>query len=289
MKFTAYTHFSEKIKSEGLASAVDFILPLGFSSVEIFDMATPNQSDTFKSAEEAKRAGEYLLSKGLSVACYSVGATLYDYETGGVNRFAVERLLHHADIAAALGSPFLHHTLILDLAPPPNAPDFDTALKVVTNAAKQVADYCKPLNLTCLYEDQGLFFNGVEGYGRFYRAMKELCSNVGVCGDIGNTLFIGESAEAFFRQFADEIKHVHVKDYIVCDDIAANENGWTKTQSNKYLKATAIGNGDIDLEAILRPLKAAGYDGSFAFESVPLALYQGSVPSSMQLLEKLYK
>ena len=49
---------------------------------------------------------EAMAAEGVSVACYSVGATLYGSD-------AVEEcLLRHIEVAAALGSPLLHHTLI---------------------------------------------------------------------------------------------------------------------------------------------------------------------------------
>ena len=41
-------------------------------------------------------------------------------------------------------------------------------------AAAEVADYAKPLGVKCIYEDQGLFANGVDGFGAFYRQMKAL-------------------------------------------------------------------------------------------------------------------
>ena len=215
LNFSMYSGFSSLVKKHGIESAAGTAKELGFSSVEFFDAAgTLHRSPTFESVDEAKNAKIILDKYSLSVACYSIGATLVTLDKDAcVIESVVAELKHYGDIAAALGSPFLHHTLILNLSLWDGAPTLDEVLAPTVDAACRVADHCKILGLTCIYEDQGMYFNGVYGFGRFYNEMKKRCDNVGVCGDIGNVLFVDEEPLPFFETYIDDIKHVHVTLY----------------------------------------------------------------------------
>jgi len=61
------------------------------------------------------------------------------------------------------------------------------------------------------------------------------------------------AAFGFVARFADRIRHVHLHD----------NHGGTSVRDDLHLP---IGAGSIDFAAILRDLRAAGYDGGFSFE-----------------------
>ena len=178
MNFSMYNKFSSTVKNQGIEFAAKTAKDLGFSSVELFDMAGADSTPTFCDVESAKRAKEVLERYGLSVSCYSVGANLVTID-GEVKRNdkAINDLLRYADIAKALGSPFLHHTLIVNLRLPDGAPTFEEVFMPVVSAASEIAVYCKDLGLTCIYEDQGMYFNGVKNFGRLYKYQRT-CSRI---------------------------------------------------------------------------------------------------------------
>ena len=118
-------------------------------------------------------------------------------------------------------------------------------------AAAEVADYAKPLGVKCIYEDQGLFANGVDGFGAFYKQMKQRCSNVGVCGDMGNSLFVDEGAERFFAAYAEDICHVHVKDYMIRTFAEAPSRNWYPTKGGRWLRETMVGDGNVDVASCM--------------------------------------
>ncbi len=254
MEFTMYDQFTELALSRGIDAAAAYARAHGFSSVEFLGTVTP----PVRSKEEAHEMRGALENHGLSVACYSVGTSLYrapDEE---------ERLMQHAELAAALGSPFLHHTLLSSLLPLAENPDFETVLEDVLPRAMSVARHAADLGLTCLYEEQGLYFNGIRNFGTFYYAMKQSVSNVGVCGDLGNILFADECPEDFIRAFVSEIRHVHIKDYRVTDKPVRDTS--MRSAGGKYLTETPVGEGDAHVAECLGILREAGYRGKTALE-----------------------
>ena len=165
MDFTYYSHFSANARKNGIEAAADYARALGFSSVEPLggmDCRYP------ASVEEASHMKRVLHAHGMRTACYSVGLTVWN------NTDAAETsLMKHLEIAAAAGSPYLHHTLLLSLKPIPNGPTYEEAMEAVLPAARRIAHRAKELGVMCLYEPQGLYFNGLSGFGRHKRKLRK--------------------------------------------------------------------------------------------------------------------
>jgi sugar phosphate isomerase/epimerase len=124
-----------------------------------------------------------------------------------------------------------------------------------------VANYCEQLGLICLYEPQGMYVNG-EGLAVFYREMKQRCQNVGICGDVGNSLFVDYDPRRIFDEFAAEIKHVHLKDY---RREQASDGGYP-TRGGYRLFDVALGDGHVDILYCLQRLRKIGYRGAYSLE-----------------------
>ena len=95
--------------------------------------------------------------------------------------------------------------------------------------------------------------------------MKKRCPNIGICGDVGNSLFVDYSPSLVFDNFAPYIKHVHLKDYYISDEPLENERNY-KTLGGKYLRDAALGEGKVDIAYCLTKLREQNYRGDFAFE-----------------------
>lgn len=280
MDVSMYSKFYLAVKEQGIERAAEYAKRLGFSSVEFFDFASKNWVKTVADVETAKRFRNVLENCGLHTACYSVAVCLYDPDSAdGINHDAEQLLMQYAEYAAALGSPFLHHTITLstDQAPLP----YNEMLTTLLPAVVRVAKYAASLGIRCIYEDQGLYFNGVKGFGDFYRAVKAEEPTVGICGDIGNVLFVDESPVDFFREFASEFAHVHLKDYIDC---APDEVGACKTRGGRIIRDTVIGQGFIDTVTCLNLLKESGYTGAIALENSHREDYPTGVRAAMKLI-----
>lgn len=284
-----YNKFSSLVKNNGLEFAAQTAKNLGFSSVELFDMAGTDSTPTFPDVESAIHARKILDSFGLSVACYSVGVNLVTLSDGiKRNEKAIKELLNYANIAKTLGSPYLHHTMIISLRLPENAPNFEEVLSPVVGVATEVARYCEHLGLTCLYEDQGMYFNGTKQFGVFFEEMKKLNTNVGVCADIGNILFVDEDPLPFFNAFKDDIKHVHLKDYKIHDPKSCLEAYKLSSKGGKYLESVMIGKGDIDIIPCLDVLKTSNYSGAIALEDDHKEDFTLGVHAAMSLVNKVF-
>jgi len=260
MKCVMYTHFDKLVYEKGFREALRIAKSIGFSGIEIIDCAITPDGMMIPSIEVAKEYRRILAEEEMTVACYSVGITLFQ------TTIAVEGLKIHADYAATIGAPYLHHTLCMRSAIDDDAPSYDEVFFDVLPRAIEVADYCKTLGMTCIYEDQGHYFNGVENFGRIYRAIKEKCENVGVCCDFGNILFADCHVQPFIKAFLTEIKHVHFKDYHMTPVKDNRKGHWHTTRGGNYLIGVPTGEGAVDFESGLHLLKKAGYDGFFAFE-----------------------
>lgn len=281
MNYTMYAKWYRRVKECGIEAAADEAVQLGFSSVEFFEFVGKDWEETVPSLEAAREYRRVLNARGLSVACYSVAVGLYDPSSpDGINHEAEEKLIKYVDRAVLLGSPYLHHTITLGVEGTPIP--YGKMLTTILPAVIRVAKYAAMLGVSCLYEDQGLYFNGVEGFGAFYRAVKAKEPSVGICGDIGNTLFVNENPVAFFEAFAKEFKHVHLKDYVVCN---ATDSGAAATRDGTFLKESVIGEGIIDTHACLEILKNAGYNGKIALENNHESDYSEGVRAAMKFVD----
>ena len=116
MKIASYNTFATDLRSRGFEYALAHTEELGFDGVEALYL---NQG--LPSIDDVKRAKERFDAYGLEVVCYSVGVNL----TPDKALLTEKELIHHANVAAALGSPFLHHTLATALRKTPELPTYE--------------------------------------------------------------------------------------------------------------------------------------------------------------------
>ncbi len=286
MNCTMYTNFAQTVRRDGIERAAERAKELGFSSVEFFEFIAPTWEPVVKDRESAKQMKRVLDYYGLKVACYSVATTLYvDGMTPDTVTDAERGLYHYAELAQELASPFLHHTLIMDHIQ--DRLPFDEALRLIVPTAVRVAKHAHALGVRCIYEDQGRFFNGVQKFGEFFRAVKAECPYVGVCGDTGNILFVDESPVEFFKTYINDILHVHVKDYTPTE-LTESSPDWSISPKGAVYAECAIGTGCIDLCSCFEILKDAGYKGAFGFENGPIEEYEIGVKNGQALLAEYF-
>lgn len=212
--------------------------------------------------ELLQNAGEwkaYADSKGIMVSCFSAHTDV----VGPGREAAITKLKNLAEVCAVVGSPYLHHTLAPSLDPAA-VTDTDMAFERAVSAVREICDYAAALGVKCLYEPQGMIFNGS-------RAMERLLNEVGreiaLVADVGNPLFVDEPPEQFVARFADRIAHVHIKDYLV-KERACGDPGryWHQTKGGNYLRDTIAGHGHVKLYAVFCSLLKAGYAGAYSLE-----------------------
>lgn len=281
MNFTMYAGFADKVKKEGIEKAAEYAAKLGFSSVEVFSNCMVEGDLAFLDVESAKKARDVLARYGLTVSCYSA------YMSAWQNEESVQRAMKMVEIAGALGSPYFHHTLLTWLELPEEAPGFEEGISAALLVAERIANHAKKFGITCLYEDQGHYVNGVEGFGIFFHEMKKRCENVGVCGDFGNIMFENERPEDFLKAYAEDICHVHVKDYLRKEADETPGMYWIRAKGNNWLRETMVGHGTIDIGACMKVLREAGYKGAYALELGHPEPFEKGVVQAMECLKSL--
>ncbi|MBQ9855533.1 MAG: sugar phosphate isomerase/epimerase [Clostridia bacterium] len=236
--------------------AVDYAKTLGLDAIEPY----PSREFARPDVDEAKRLKEYADEMGVGISCFSMAANIVT----GDRKAAIEELKGYADVAAAMGSPYLHHTLLPVLNFSELGLTFREAMKKAVEGVREISDYAAEKGIQCLYEDQGFYFNGVQRFDDF---LGKVNRNVGVVADLGNILFVGEEPEAFTARFAPLVKHVHVKDYLRKDSRWPNPGeGWYIDRNGGYLRGTVVGHGTVNFQRVFSVLQSVGYEGYFSLE-----------------------
>jgi inosose dehydratase len=136
----------------------------------------------------------------------------------------------------------------------------------------------------------------VEDADEVQRVLDE--SSIGLCLDTGHLLIGGADPVALARDHAPRVRHVHLKDV---DEgwavrVRSGEMGYTDAVRQGMYRP--LGQGDVDLSAIVRALEASGYDGWYVLEQdailtgppmdeavAPLADVRASVAHLLSLVE----
>ncbi len=275
MKKSMFSGFNRFCREMGVPAAVEYAKLLGFEGVE------PYPGPGFETLADAEALGKILQDAGLCAPCVSKAVNLI----GPDGDAAVADLKALADMTAAVGAPLLHHTLASGLRVlPVGSASFDSVFGEVVDRTRQVADYCAQLGLRVIYEDQGFLFNGVERFERFMNAVDR--DNIGVCADLGNIFFVGETPERFIGVFSNRICHVHIKDYLYKPGSAPFPGkSWMRTRDGGYLRNTIPGHGIVDNVACISVLLSAGYDGFYSFEFGGPEPYDSGIREAISNLE----
>ncbi len=240
---------------------IDAAVEFGIKNIETINSFELKKPDV----EFAKKLREYADKKGVKFVCTSVGIDLVN----DGNDKNIDLVKGFADVAKILGSPYLHHTVALNISDPDRTERnrqiyFDRGVKAI----EEIYDYCESIGIRSVYEDQGYLFNGKEGFKKLIDATDR---NFGVVIDFGNILFVDESIEEFIPVVKDRVVNVHIKDYICTDGKTRDkfEEEFLTFKKN-YLRDCNFGDGVVDFDKAFEELRKIGYNGYYAIENVPL-------------------
>lgn len=282
MKFAFYSRFETMLPSLGIQKTAEYVRARGLNAVEFYCDAVADVS-AIKSVEEAKEVKRVLDAYGLPLVCVSCA---YD---AVACPDAVKTMQKTIEITSALGSPFLHHTLLIHPAKGKTEDEIYREIDLAADAAVKIADAAKEYGITCLYEDQGGYVNGHEKFGRFFEKVKSRAGNAGVCFDVGNILYADEEPEEFLPYFAKDIRHVHVKDYLRKSVPVSPGKYWKPTKGGDFLRGTMIGHGVIDHPRVMALLREIGYDGYFALELDHPEPFEDGIAQALSYLPPLFE
>lgn len=287
MKFSFYSGFGSFLSKYGIEETAKRACDLGFSGVEFCYFLTDKNSLSVETAKEYKKV---LDRYGLAVPCFTCATSVVEMKKPDkINEDNVRGICNYLDVAAALGAPVFHHTVCYATVYEKVDAEYESMLELAVKGCKTVARYADKLGIKVIYEPQGFVFNGVEGLGPLLERVKEECPNVGICGDVGNTIFFDEFADGLFEKYPADVLHVHIKDMVIFDsDHDMGDRRHYITRSGKKVIEVPIGTGDIKLNRIFKALKSVGYDGYFSIENFKIDDYENNVRSNMENIEREY-
>lgn len=234
---------------------VDESAKRGMTVLEAFtsmDLGTPDP-------EVAKKLRAYADAKGVQFCCLSC----YCVMTPESAPQETKRMMDYVDIAAILGSPYYHHTVVSGYpTPDPVLENWDAIFDTAVSSVRKIADHGKQKGVRLIYEDQGYMINGVENYGKFLDAVGE---DVGVLLDMGNNYNVDEELDGFLEKYMDRICHVHVKDVLYGPTPEGMPDS-IRTLKGNYFWPVALGEGIMELEKYVKTLEQKGYTGVYALE-----------------------
>ncbi len=256
---------------------VDLAVKYGIKNLETInalELSTPD-------LDFAKSLKKYADDKGIKIVCSSLGINL----VGQDRKEAINAAKKYAQVAAILGSPYLHHTIALYFDKPDEVLiNKDIYFQRGIEAVQELYEYCQQLGIHTIHEEQGYIFNGKDAFSKFFKSTN---LNTGVVADFGNIMFVDERIEDFIPTVADRIAHVHLKDYKFfaakpqdSKNISKNnaklfgaETGvldfrtsYAETKGHNLLQDAELGEGVVDFKTAFSQLKKFNYNGYFAFE-----------------------
>ena len=264
MNFAFYSGCREMILSRDYEAMITFMKKEGFTHYE--PLENVYEEPLFESIDDAKAFRALMEENGFKCACVSVFVNVYpDAE------WAKEKLFACARTAAALGSPFIHHTNYVHLELKEGMPTYDELIERVEPAVCEVVRYAKSLGVTAIYEPQGMYFNGIDDFFTLFNRLRseDGCENIGICFDFGNTIFADCMPYDFLKEALPYIKHAHFKDYKFVS--GKLYEGRYYTRGGTLIEDVEVGAGDMAAEDCMRLLAEGGYKGVFSTESVPKA------------------
>lgn len=119
--------------------------------------------------------------------------------------------------------------------------------------------WAEELGMELLLETHGIVTDSVENMGKLLDALGHK-DTVGICLDTGNSWLGGANPLDYISTFGKRIKHVHWKDM-------ASE--WEEQRGSVFgcgMATIALGEGVIDLPAIVKALQKIGFDGATTLE-----------------------
>jgi len=170
---------------------------------------------------------------------------------GGKNAAAAKDMETHYRTCEILGTKVLRMVgSSLFFRNEPHQPQMDKIAELMKESAKRA-------------EDRGIKLAMENHFDFTCDEMLEIFENVGsdhfgMCFDTGNALRIGDEPVGAAQKMAKHIFATHTKD--VAPVYGGDPQDWD------FFASVPVGKGVLDVPAIVKTLKSAGYDGLFAIE-----------------------
>lgn len=208
----------------------------------------------------------------------------------------VTRVKQYIDISAKLGVT----TMRVDCAgfrrpiETNTTANFIREMPTIISTYQDLCSYASGYGIMILLENHGFHVNGFERTAFIHEAMKG--GNFGGQLDCGNYACVDDIPEVAIKMNMAYAATIHMKDfYIRPEDRNPGDasqfdcsNSWFRSRAGKYLRGSILGQGDLDIPAVIRTIKTSGFDGNIfiEFEGMEDCLYGTKV--SLDNLKRIW-
>ena len=242
-----------------------------------------------------KRVREHAEKVGMPLSAFSLNACVIK-PTADERKRELDRIRMYMDMAHFLGIKKMRHDTCSGQHPNGiNTPEqFEKDFPVFVDAVRELADYAATLGMSTTLENHGLYVNGADRMVRLLNAVDR--PNVGMTLDVGNFLCVDDRPEVAVAKCIKYADMIHLKDFYIRkkDRMLPQDGmytagakpakpyvmptpeefrkmppslGYVGTASGlNILRGSILGQGDMDIWAILKTVKDAGYDKEVSIE-----------------------
>lgn len=254
----------------------------GFAGVELGPWGYfPNRNPVLKNA---------LKARGLELVAGTVGADFLD-------NASVDAMCETIDDIAALLKEFDSAKYIVLL--PSMYTDLETGVPVMDEnlTDEQWDTYCKNVqraaDRVAQYGLIGAFHPHVDCHVQTEEQIENLLENTDVmlCLDTGHHVYGGGEPISFYRQHADRIPYIHLKDCDLAVKAEMDKNHWSFAKAVTEDIMVEPGKGSIDFSELYKALVENHYDGWCVVEQdlFPVKSFEVPLPIAIRGRENLRK
>lgn len=274
---------SRDIKAEkmDILQAIDWVAKNGGEHIEL----SPSGYTLTDNPELVKSIVAKAKDAGIAISSYTIGANFIQPDAEKL-KAEIERLKKEVDIAGTLGVKRMRHDAASRPIPECGMEQFAKDLPLVAGACREVADHAKQYGITTSVENHGFFMQKSDRVQALMLAVGR--DNFKTTLDVGNFMCADENSVAAVKNNIRFASHIHFKDFYLRPFYADPGEGWFKTLSGNFLRGAIVGQGDIDMRAVIGVIKASGYDGFISIEFEGMEDCQAGSRIGMANLRRLW-
>lgn len=246
-----------------ILDVIDWTKQIGGAHLEIvprgFDL---NQQPELIPAIQQKAA-----EVGIGLSNYVISANLIcDSEVE--HRVEIERIKKEVDIAEALGIKHLRHDVASRPREACGIESFIRDLPMLAAACREITDYAAAKGIGTSVENHGYYMQASERIAMLIDAVNHV--NFRVTLDVGNFMCVDEDSIRGVNNTIALASNIHLKDFYIRKQestaLTSLKNQWIPTANGKFVRGAIVGQGDLDIRAIVDVIRASDYNGCISVE-----------------------
>ena len=199
----------------------------------------------------------------LPISNYAVGANFLKPDEASYEA-EISRVMKEVDVAHALGVKLMRHDVASRPIAEATAANFHADLPKLVEACRRIADYAAQYGITTSVENHGYYIQASDRVNLLVHEVGR--KNFRTTLDVGNFMCADEDSVTATKKNLPIASMIHLKDFYLRPSYRDPGEGWFRTAGGNYLRGAIVGQGDIDMWAVIKAIKESGYDGYISIE-----------------------